>query len=277
VNQRLRAALASRGVSVEGLARHVGVTTKTAQRWVTGGRIPHPQHRWAAARLLGEDEAYLWPESVNPNRLPVAGDTELITLYRSRADIPVELWWKLFSEAERHIDVLVYAGSFLPEQFPNLVDLLRTKGHQGCAVRIALGDPAHPMVKARGVEEGYEPLWMTARVDLALLHYQPLQMSPGVEIRLHGTPLYCSIYRFDDQMLANCHLYGCPAARAPVLHLRRLDGSVFDTFSRSFERVWEQAKPYRPDGSDEHALRSPKGPDSMPLLHEAGQGGEGSS
>ena len=37
----------------------------------------------------------------------------------------------------------------------------------------------------------------------------------GVEIRLHRTVLYNSIYIADDQALVNCHIYGVPAARAP--------------------------------------------------------------
>jgi hypothetical protein len=32
------------------------------------------------------------------------------------------------------------------------------------------------------------------------------------QIRLHDTPLYNSIYRFDDELLVNTHVYGLLAA-----------------------------------------------------------------
>jgi hypothetical protein len=75
-----------------------------------------------------------------------------------------------------------------------------------------------------------------------LTFYNRLRGTPGVAIRLHGTTLYNSIYRFDDEMLVNVHVYGFPAAHAPVLHLRRLaGGDLFDTYAESFERVWSTA------------------------------------
>jgi hypothetical protein len=66
--------------------------------------------------------------------------------------------------------------------------------------------------------------------------------APGVELRFHATTLYNSIYRFDDDLLVNAHVYGAPAAHSPVLHLRRPPGGqLVDHYQASFERVWEQA------------------------------------
>ncbi|MGI9616689.1 MAG: hypothetical protein ACR2QO_27480, partial [Acidimicrobiales bacterium] len=63
-------------------------------------------------------------------------------------------------------------------------------------------------------------------------------------IRLHATTLYNSIFRFDDEMLVNTHVYGIPAAHAPVMHLRRLSGGeLFDIYQISFEAVWGVAVP----------------------------------
>ena len=43
-------------------------------------------------------------------------------------------------------------------------------------------------------------------------------------------------------MLVNTHVYGSPAGHNPVIHLQRVAGGrVFDTYQRSFERVWAQA------------------------------------
>lgn len=50
--------------------------------------------------------------------------------------------------------------------------------------------------------------------------------------------------RFDEEMLVNTHVYGFMAAHAPVLHLRRLSGGdLFETYSESFDSVWNAAKP----------------------------------
>jgi hypothetical protein len=78
---------------------------------------------------------------------------------------------------------------------------------------------------------------------LALLHYRPLVDVPGVEIRTHGTTLYNSIYRVDDQALINAHVWGVNAYGAPVWHLRRTEGgSMFDTYAESFDAVWSTAQ-----------------------------------
>jgi hypothetical protein len=56
-----------------------------------------------------------------------------------------------------------------------------------------------------------------------------------------STTLYNSIFWFDDDMLVVTHAYGVPANFAPALHLRRLSsGTLFQTYARSFDRVWDQ-------------------------------------
>ncbi len=61
---------------------------------------------------------------------------------------------------------------------------------------------------------------------------------------MHGTTLYNSLFRFDDALLVNTHVWGLIAYSAPVLHLRRRsDGGLFDTYAQSFEAGWAQAAP----------------------------------
>jgi hypothetical protein len=56
--------------------------------------------------------------------------------------------------------------------------------------------------------------------------------------------LYNSIYRSDDELLVNTHVFGVGASQAPVLHLRRVaGGSMVTTYIESFELVWSQARP----------------------------------
>src|SRR5690606_18184982 len=78
-----------------------------------------------------------------------------------------------------------------------------------------------------------------------------------VDIRLHDTPLYNSIYRFDDEMIVNMHVYGILAAYTPVMHLRRVDGAYFNTYLESFERVRASARPL--DSEDRWGRRSGRG------------------
>ncbi len=58
-NERLRSTIAAADVTPDLVARAVGVDPKTVERWITKNRLPHRTHRWRAAKLLGQDEAYL--------------------------------------------------------------------------------------------------------------------------------------------------------------------------------------------------------------------------
>jgi transcriptional regulator with XRE-family HTH domain len=244
-NERLRGALTARALTVDAVAARAGVDSKTVQRWLAG-RTPHARHRWAIAALVREDEAYLWPTALRTHRQADASAAELIALYPHRADVPSSLWRTLIDEVRQDLTILVYAAVFLPEQQLDLVDLLRSRATAGCRVRIALGDPSSPKLLERGSEEKFG-VGIVSRAEVALKHYQPLRDCSGVEVRIHGTTLYNSIYRFDDIMLVNAHIWGQNAFGAPVLHLRRLvDGGLFDTYATSFEAVWATAQPAYP-------------------------------
>jgi hypothetical protein len=66
----------------------------------------------------------------------------------------------------------------------------------------------------------------------------------GPSMRLHSTILYNSVYRADDDVLVNSHIYGTPAAKSPVMHLRRVTGgTMVSTYLDSFDRVWSEARP----------------------------------
>jgi hypothetical protein len=240
-NERLRSRITSARLTIAEVAAQVGVDPKTVERWIVLGRIPHRSHRWATASLLGTDEAYLWPELADERRTQAASTSELVTLYPNRGAVPGPLWRSLLEAATDRIDVLVYAGLFLPDGYPEVAKLLASKAEQGVKVRLTLGDPDSEAVRRRGEEERIGD-GLAARVRLGLMYLRDAIGAPGVELRFHATTLYNSIYRFDDDMLVNAHVYGAPAAHSPVLHLRRLPGGqLFDHYQASFERVWEQA------------------------------------
>ncbi|MGV9753287.1 hypothetical protein [Nocardia farcinica] len=126
---------------------------------------------------------------------------------RSRASVvPASMFANLFAAAYRHIDVLVYAAVFLHEAYPRLNDLLVERAEAGCAIRIAVGDADSANVQQRGREEKFGH-GIESRCRLALMHYQALHATPGIELRTHATTLYNSIYRADDEMVVNAHVW----------------------------------------------------------------------
>jgi transcriptional regulator with XRE-family HTH domain len=243
-NDRLRAALNAAGLTPQALAEHLGVDPKTVARWVTLGRAPYPRYRSQVAALLKESEAYLWPDATTEAARERASESEIVHIYPRRADLSIETWRRLFEVATEQIDIMVYAGLFLPEQQPQLLEVLYTKAATGIPVRVLLGDPNCDAVRTRSEEEGIGRETISVKIMNALALYRPHIGTGGLNVRLHTTTLYTSIYRADDQMYANTHVYGLPAAQAPVMHLRRLPGAdLFETYARTFERVWSEAMP----------------------------------
>jgi hypothetical protein len=155
--------------------------------------------------------------------------------------VPPELWRQIFAGAQKYIDVLVYSGLFLSED-RRFQELLAEKVQGTVQVRILLGDPAAPAVHQRGIDEGHG--FMDGKIHNALENYRELFNShPDVAFRLHDTTLYNSLYRSDNEMLVNPHVYGIGAFMAPVFHLRRLPGGgLFDTYANSIEQTWGGAR-----------------------------------
>ncbi|MFD9852261.1 XRE family transcriptional regulator [[Kitasatospora] papulosa] len=241
-NERLRALMASGGWTHASLASATGVDPKSVERWVNLGRTPRRATALLAAETLGEDVHALWP-ALRQARAARAVSPELVALYVQRADLPVSVFVDLLTTARERIDVLVYAAVFLHEAYPRLNELLRERAADGCTVRIAIGDADSENVRQRGQEERFGH-GIESRCRLALMHYQPLVDVPGIELRTHGTTLYNSLYRADDEALINAHVWGVNAYGAPVWHLRRHEaGGMFDTYAESFDAVWETARP----------------------------------
>jgi hypothetical protein len=200
VNERLRQAILDADMSLNDLAAAVEVDAKSAERWITKGRVPHPRNRAKTARVLGLDESVLWPQ-LEDARARAVVSSEVLRVYPHRGAVPASSWYELIMAAEEHA------------------------------------------VARRGAEEGVGEA-MKARIELSMSYLGPAFAAPGVEVRLHATTLYNSIFRFDDDLLVNTHAYGAVAAKSPVMHVRRIAGGrLFDHYMASFERVWEQAEP----------------------------------
>jgi Domain of unknown function (DUF5919) len=245
-NERLRTAMLRTGTTTGDLALCCGVDVKTVERWLSLGRVPHRANRWDAARRLGYEEDYLWPDAAGrgQERRAAASQSELVRLYPDRGSVPRGTWHQLLGGAREEISVLVHAGLFLAED-PATRRLLTDQARAGVRVRMLLGDPSSALVARRGEEEGIGPATVGAKIRNALSFLRPLAEQGLAEVRLHDTTLYNSIYRVDDQVLVNAHVYGNTAACAPVLHLRKVSGgSLVAVYLECVDRVWEQAKPW---------------------------------
>ena len=245
-NERLRTAMQRTGTTIDDLALCCGVDPKSVERWLTLGRVPHRANRWDAARRLGYDEEYLWPDAPGrgQERRDGATQSELVRIYPDRGSVPRGTWHQLLGGAREEISILVHAGLFIAED-PSTRRLLADRARDGVRVRLMLGDPSSALVAKRGEEEGIGTATVAAKIRNALSFLGPLAREGTIEVRLHDTTLYNSIYRADDQVMVNAHVYGSTAACAPVLHLRKVSGgSLVAVYTDCAERVWELSKPW---------------------------------
>ena len=241
MNELLRRVMLQASLREDDLAARLGVDPKTVRRWLNG-RVPYPHNRAAIADLLGVGEADLWPGAGGTLTARVRPD-ELGAVYPHRRAIPREVWTRFFASAEREIGILAYSALFLAED-TGILRIFADKGRAGVIIRIALEDPDGRCAAERGNQEGIGDATL-ANIRSALSLYRSVAEPDNVEIRLHQTVLYNSIYRADDQLLINQHAYGTPAAQAPVFCLRDTDGGEMATlYSDSFERVWAYAAPF---------------------------------
>lgn len=243
-NERLRDAILAAGLTYEQVAKEAGVDPKTVERWsLQTGRKPYARHRRAIAALLDQSESWLWPSAVPPERQASIATSEIVTAYPHRNAIPSDLWERLLHATADRIDILVHSGLFLVER-PDFIRTIAEKAAAGVTIRIAFGDPDSDAVTLRSAEENLGDGVLAMRIKYGLVAYTPLVRTPGVEFRFHGTTLYNSIFRFDDEMIVNNHVFGVPGAHAPSLHLRKLGaGDLFSTYAKSFTDVWALSKP----------------------------------
>jgi len=244
-NERLRGCISAAGLTVAELAQQVGVNRKTVERWITTNRLPYREHRWKTATILGRDETYLWPELNDDPVTQRAWNAEFVQIYPNRGCVPYTTWVRLIDGATEALDILAYAGKFLFDSRPDLADVLIEKAKAGTRIRLLFGDPDFSEVRRRSEEEGLPASALSTRIDIVLNYVRKAINAPGIEVRLHDTPLYNSIFRSDTTMLVNLHTYGSGTPFNPVLHLQHVPGGrIFDHYQQSFHKVWDAAKPF---------------------------------
>jgi hypothetical protein len=242
LNEPLRRALLRARLREDDVAARLGVDPKTVRRWLDG-RVPYGNNRAALADLVGAEEAELWPDAGGPLTARTRPE-ELGAVYPHRWSVPREVWARFFASAEHEIGILAYSALFLAED-AGIVGILAAKGRTGVTVRIALRDPDSAPVTQRGKHEGIGNA-MPAKIRNALALYCSVLATENVEIRLHQSVLYNSIYRVDGQLFVNQYAYGIPAAHAPVFCFQESEGGdMVASYLASFERVWATAEPIR--------------------------------
>jgi hypothetical protein len=240
VSERLRRALHDADLDVDDIARAVGVNHRTVQRWIAG-RVPYPRYRRAIAKLVNSHESELWPGVASPGA--GTSTSEIINVYSTRADVPPELWQQMLKRGRREVDLLGSALLYLFEGDPGFVELLWTTP---CDVRIALADPKSTVVTQRDHELGLGGT-LSARIQASIrtLKRRRIKELEGAsfQLHLHSAPMYCSLFRVDDEMLVTPHVYGKPGRiDTPVLHIRRRESAgIFTSYLAHFEDVFYRA------------------------------------
>ena len=135
-NRALHQRMTQHGISVQALADRVGVDAKTVERWLSGTSVPYLENARRAAETLHCEPAELWPD-LFPVMTPPSAGTIAVSVYASRADVPVTVWIELFGAAHEQIDILVY-GRHVPLRRNPALPQVAHRGH-----RTRRADPVH--------------------------------------------------------------------------------------------------------------------------------------
>jgi len=236
----IREAMDAKGLSFEDVANELGVSTRAVRFWAAGRSKPQPPVRPHLARLLDVSPVDLWPSDES--------DTEpsVIAEYRRLIDVPRSLWERLLISADKHIDVMTGGGRFYLEQYPDLADVLASKQRLGSnpEVRVCLADPTTEAVREREQEEAaysnLEPGLLPANAATVARQWKTeLQEYDAGEVRVSDHTWRISIFRFDDDMIAQVYVFGGRGIYTTAEHLRRTNiGGRFDQYMEHFDRIW---------------------------------------
>ena len=128
-------------------------------------------------------------------------------MFPTRSSVPHDTWTGLINDVTENMDVLVYAGAFLIEQY-NLLPLIRQKTGHGVKYRFLIGDHTSSAVIQRAIEEG-TPGGLEGRTQLMLRYLESVKDLPGW--RYVGATGQSSTTRFID-LMTTCSSMDTPTA-----------------------------------------------------------------
>jgi transcriptional regulator with XRE-family HTH domain len=240
-NLALRRRMEHAGISEARLAQVTTIDVRTIHRWLQGETVPQTRNARATADALGCDLEDLWPD-IFPVLDPPSAGTVPVSAYGSRAQIPVQAWRDHFGSASSQIDICVYGGTFLFDAVPGFAHILADATDRGVKIRFLVGDPEAVAVQRRGEEEAIGDS-LPARCRLTLARLSALPPADRLQIRTHRTALYASLFRSDDTLIANHHIYGSPASDNPAFLIERdADPELWRKYETSFSQIWNGAQ-----------------------------------
>jgi transcriptional regulator with XRE-family HTH domain len=235
MNETLCRALLRARLTEEDVAAELQVDPKTVRRWLEG-RVPYMRHRWAIAAMLGVDETDLWPQLRTVRTRP----DEVVAVYPHSSAVPWDVWLRVLGSAQREIGILDLLGMPLAGDQP-VMEVLADRAGCGVSVRVCLSGSGVGDVVQRSPSAGSNGGRADARDELAV--YTPLRKKGQVQLRLYQGIVYSSIYFADDQLLVSQHVHGVAADQAPVLYLKRSEGSdMANAYLGAFEQAWTDAR-----------------------------------
>lgn len=253
-NERLKQRLHAKGLSPARFARAIEVDLKTVRRWLANAHLSvREDNARRAADALDCTPHDLWPNQFAPSTISTMPTTISTapfnaTLYASRTQLPISAWRQHFAHANTCVDILVIAATFLFDTLDGFLDMLLDAANRGVQVRFLTGDPDSAAMTIRGAEEGIgEAVIARCRTSVELL--APYAGTPGLHVRTHDSTLYTSIFRVDETMIVNFHIYGSPGRNNPLLVLsRHHEPRLWATLEQAFAHVWDNATPLNRKG-----------------------------
>lgn len=228
------------------LATHLGITTKTVERWLADVElVPHPRNRADVSEYLGVPEEMLWPRVVK-TAVKTGPDREIVSVYPYRSACPSSVWAHLVEEATKEVFFAGYTNYFIFLEQPAFHLTLRKKIEEGVRVRFLLGDPAGEVTRQREAVEGVA-LSVSTRIRITLENLAKVGGLSSPEMRFSASEdamnhVSLSVFRFDEDVLVTPHLARLVGHDSPMMHLhRRESNGMFDRFADHAEELWDRA------------------------------------
>jgi transcriptional regulator with XRE-family HTH domain len=247
-NERLRSAMLRTGTTTDDLAACCGVDVKTVERWLSVGRVPHRANRWDAARRLGTDEVWLWPQVAPPRRdAATASDLirmEISAVYPSQADASREI--REHAATAARVDVLAVRGLGLLGLNDSELRGPLTDREVPVHVRVLLLDPDSPAVAVRAAETGESPESFGAGIKMSLARLTELQDHPVVKLEaaVYSSLPVWRMLAFDSTLFLSAFTQRAEGARSGMYKLTAVSDSVLHAgMTRQFEDMWRCARP----------------------------------